>query len=395
MSIRWNTFEPGNQVEELERQKKLTAIESWWRQFESRTSKIEALFKREDKWDLASWMLENLQAIESKLMWEFGPGLSGGHRLIVTPESDYYLRPFVDEILRLSPEIEGWTFYGHRLPESLEQASSMVESRSGVGLAATSFRCQPASFNLIDVIIEFPGQFLRQNEQLAYSQAFILIESLLGEATLNTWIGAIDIGKRSWFSKSKHLENFAETIDHMICSFQEQLPGLPALRMSEDSSWSLFETKPVQANDYPARTDILVGTAMNAELWQNAFEGTRFSSGRYSRTNETFCYLKIDGSEGLDGTVFDDRSHIEDTLIDALLPDELGGHIGGGTGLRYSYIDLAITDLSRALPIIRQVLQSGRLTKRSWLLFFDTEWQNEWYGIWPDSPMPPMASEYE
>jgi hypothetical protein len=49
----------------------------------------------------------------------------------------------------------------------------------------------------------------------------------------------------------------------------------------------------------------------------------------------------------------------------------LGCHIGGGTGLRYSYIDLALTDVKKAIPAIQGRLRQGKVPRRSWILFFD------------------------
>jgi hypothetical protein len=67
----------------------------------------------------------------------------------------------------------------------------------------------------------------------------------------------------------------------------------------------------------------------------------------------------------------------------------LGAVIGGGTGLRYSYIDLALTDVERAVPVIRERLQRGRIGRRCWLQFYDDALAAEWVGLWPDSPEPP------
>ncbi len=36
-------------------------------------------------WDLPAWMHKHLQAIDSRLMWEFGPSADGaGHQLVIT-----------------------------------------------------------------------------------------------------------------------------------------------------------------------------------------------------------------------------------------------------------------------------------------------------------------------
>jgi hypothetical protein len=63
---------------------------------------------------------------------------------------------------------------------------------------------------------------------------------------------------------------------------------------------------------------------------------------------------------------------------------------GGGTGLRYSYVDLALVDLKAGLALAREVLQDGRAPLRSWFLFFDAELQVEWLGVYDDTPAPPL-----
>ena len=72
-----------------------------------------------------------------------------------------------------------------------------------------------------------------------------------------------------------------------------------------------------------------------------------------------------------------------------LRPARAGCVIGGGTGLRYSYIDLALTDVRRGSDLVRQRLRAGNVPKRSWLLFHDCEWAREWVGVWDDTPRPP------
>jgi hypothetical protein len=71
------------------------------------------------------------------------------------------------------------------------------------------------------------------------------------------------------------------------------------------------------------------------------------------------------------------------------VPALAGCVIGGGTGLRYSYIDLALANVYAALPLIKTRLRAGNINRRSWLLFFDATLAEEWIGIYDDSPAPP------
>jgi hypothetical protein len=74
-----------------------------------------------------------------------------------------------------------------------------------------------------------------------------------------------------------------------------------------------------------------------------------------------------------------------------LRPGELGSTVGGGTGLRYSYIELALTDVEQAWEQIGNILRAGHLPERTWLLFHDSDVRFQWRGLYDETPEPPMA----
>jgi len=150
-----------------------------------------------------------------------------------------------------------------------------------------------------------------------------------------------------------------------------------------------MKLEPTPADDYPQRQDLFVAIGTNQGLWRALHEDNGFYSERYSRHGESFCYLKLDGSAGLDEEKFPDRASIEDALNETLVPARVGCVIGGGTGLRYSYIDLALADVDAAVPLINSRLRAGNINRRTWLLFFDAPLANEWIGMYDDSPAPP------
>lgn len=386
MLPRWKTFSPGIPREEAERSGYVSRIERWWESFSARSADITASFSRDKRMDLPQWMKENLQSIVPNLMWEFGPGSTAGHRLVVTPEYRHDLRPLVDEILGRAPSIEGWSFFGHRLRETLDMAQTLVESRTGTPLRATGFDCERGRFNLVDVSVEFPSSMIRSDNRLARHQAFVLLESALGEAVLNEWVG--EIGVEPATGRSRRLEGLPAAVDEAIAEIIGELPKRPLFADKEAATGTVMKADPSPADDYPSQTDLLVGTTLNEELWRNARSNVPFFSRRYSACGEMFCYLKMDGKD-LTGEIFRDKAEIEDAIDGRLLGDRSGCFVGGGTGLRYSYVDLALTDVPRAIPAIREVLRAGRITRRSWLLFHDSEWRHEWVGIWDDSPPPP------
>jgi hypothetical protein len=148
--------------------------------------------------------------------------------------------------------------------------------------------------------------------------------------------------------------------------------------------------KPEKAEDYPGQEDLLVGRSMLVEMWGAAHSSwCVFASQRFSRFGELFCYVKTDGSADGSSARFRDKAKIEDALDESLKAAGTGAVIGGGTGLRYSYLDLALTDVETGLPQVVQVLRKLNTVKRTWILFFDDVYRYEWIGVWDDSPPPP------
>lgn len=371
---------------ELGRQLVESRIEQWWRDFAARAREIDDLFAQRSSWDLPSWMQSTLQGVHPELMWEYGPGVQGGHRLVITPEAQHRLRPLVERILEAAPQLEGWEFYGHRLREEAGMLKPSVSGRTGAELLLTGAAVERGELNRVDLRFSAPKAVLAGNRDLALSQAFVAAETLLGERFLDEWIGAIDVADR--LEQPILLPGLADHTDRLVDRIVEGLPAEPYFRRMDDLSWSALKLEPESRPDYPEQTDLVAAITGDIELWKACRDGL-FSSRRFSRHEETFCYLKIDGAEGLAGSRFRDRGEIEDALRDALGADGLGGPIGGGTGLRYSYIDLAILETERAVPVIQRVLQTNGIPRRTWIMFFDADLVSEWIRVRPDTPEPP------
>ena len=167
---------------------------------------------------------------------------------------------------------------------------------------------------------------------------------------------------------------------------------LPWHLRGDELSYQMFQMEPTEQADYPGRSDLLVGSTAIPGLWERLQSLEPVHSADFSACGETLCYLKIDGINGLEGSVFEDKSQIEDTLDEALRSSKVGCVVGGGTGLRYSYVDFAVTDFINACNTIRATLCAGKIPKRSWIMLFDSDKAGQWVGIWDDTPAPPQAS---
>lgn len=400
--MRWILADPNNAAEQQWKQHVIGATDRWWRAFQANAASISTSFSRSGSFDVVRFMDDNLQAIDPHLCWEFGPARrtanaqAGGHRLVITPESEHWLRPMLGYVLSRTPQIPGWEFYAHRLPEDVEMARATVQGRCGVQLNQAGIEARIGRHRKIDVLYTFPQE--RWSEEQARNVAFVLTETLLGEETLDGWIGAIDaVDPKEPGHRWLPLERAGATVTAVATSMMEQLPGEPAFLVDKESAkWSNYEMKREgDAEDYPERCDIIVGSTCRMELIEAVMSGRLFDSRCHSRHKEIFCYLKIDAGE-VDGSErLDHRASLEDPLDAALQQAALGGTIGGASGIRYSYVDLALMNVMQAIPIIRQVLAQQRAPLRTWLLFFDSHFEEEWLGAYPQTPPPPRFPKEE
>jgi len=368
-------------------------IDAWWNAFQAKAPEIDALFRRKAQWDLAGWMEETLQSIHPHLMWEFGPAVNGpGHRLVITPESRRDLRPVVGRILRSVPPMEGWEFYPYRQPESFEMAEHTVDARTGGDISETFFTAAIGELNKIDLTFFAEGYVSNSDEN--FSDVFVATETLLGEEVLDKWIGVIEVRPLPVDREADpwHIKDLPQRVAALMQEVRLTLPSEPycSKSLEEGYEWTLYKIEPKEQVDYPAQSDMFVGKTLERALWTNAHCGAAFDSERFSRCGETFCYVKLDGTQAMDEEKFEDKAEIEDALDAALRPEGVGCVIGGGTGLIYSYIDLALVDVPRGTELVKQVLRGCNINRRSWILFFDTDLQTEWIGIWDDTPPPPL-----
>lgn len=404
--MRWRYLEATQGQDAALRADLIAKIDAWWKTFAAKSQQLNALFKGQAKWDLPEWMAKNLQAIHPRLMWEFGPAVNGsGHRLVITPESAHHLRPLGETILERGPTIPGWEFYAHRLPEDLHATKATVRGRTGYDISDFQVRVTRGAQHRIDVSYFSPVAVTKDDLQ-PLQAALVATETLLGERCLDRWIGAIEIspsakisGLRSLFRRGSSapprtlpLDRLKETVDSVVGSVLDQLAPRPHYEWVDEAEWTIWQLTPEQRDDYPEQCDLIVGTSVNQEMWSAAHSDALFYSERFSRLGELFCYVKLDNAEGLSESNFADKTEIENALDAVLKPQKGGCTIGGGTGLRYSYIDLAIVDVDRATNTIRRCLQEGRAPKRSWIQFFDVELRSEWIGVYSDSPPPPMPN---
>jgi hypothetical protein len=384
--MRWRFPHPS---ESAARDLALGRIDAWWRAFADATPRLVDFFRGGDSWDLAGWMREQLGGVDDRIMWEFGPGTQGddGHRLVLTPESERQLRPLVDTILARAPALAGWEFHAHRLAETLPTALRMAAERTSVDLTGWTARTEVSEEGLVDVTFAPPEPVALT--ATSRSAALALVEALVGEELMDVWVGNVDVEEPT--EAGEPLARLAGDVAALVDARCALVPELPYWRRAGDASWTLLRLAPKTdaAADYAGQQDMLVAKTLDFALWRAQHGARPFHSRCFSRSGEIMCTLKIDGADGLSTDGLPDKAAIEDAIAGALGAHELGAQIGGGTGLRYSYVDLALTDVTAAMEALCPVLRAGKLPRRTWLQFFDAELADEWIPLWDDAPAPP------
>ena len=402
--MRWRFPDP-NDVSETERRTALLlASDRFWQHFRRAAPEISQTFSRKAEFDIADFMHRHLSPIDPRLMWEYGPPARGGeHRLVITPESERELRPLVDTLLSRAPSLPAWEFYAYRLPENLEQTLATVAGRTQVDVSGWQVRVVRGEHHLLDLKWLAPAG--TQGEGLQYA-ACVASETLLGEETLDTWIGEISVeeaprpalldrlfGRTPGRPEDHGLGSLKSRVESLIAEIDGESSELPqsSVDHENDVEYTLFSLEPKEQDDYAGRFDLFTSVSGLPEMWRAAHSDLAFCSRRFSKHGETFCYVKLDGRDSADHGDVRARGKIEDALNARLRPSGLGSGIGGGTGRRYTYIDLAIRHLDHGLSEVRRVLREVGVPERSWLLFLDAHLQNEWLGIYDTTPPPPVS----
>jgi len=388
---RWRTFEPGSPAEERARSATDQVIAAWWMAFTQRAGAILAGYPSPapDRLQLRELMKQHFQVIDPRLCWEYAREGPQRMRLVLTPESHYDCTLLIEHILASAPTLPGWRCLPWRIPENIEKARATVEGRTAKAWRSSGCRFTVSDSHEIDASFGYPLEVVHHDFELAHDQSRIALETLIGEEAVYGWVGTISV--READQQDVAFETCQARFAAARTSIVSQLPTTLYADRAATSSWSTFSYTPEPSADYAAQEDLIAAGSMDLALWQACHGTSQFHSSHFS-TLERFCYLKIDCAGFLPNWTADDREHLAGVIDDALRPLHLGGTTGGGTGLRYSYIDLALTDWHQAMQVIRPLLIANHLPERTWLQFYDSVWCNEWLGLKATSP-PPFGVE--
>src|SRR4051794_10264518 len=374
------------------RERTLQRIDAWWAAFAQVAPNAEALVRVGRSSELAAWMRGQLDVIDPRLGWEAGVEDEGGNcYLVITPEQEWSLRPMVRSLVDRAPLIAGWKFHAYRPPLGAEAAAPRVRAETGQVMGISMIAPRIGARNRVDLL--FQHKLARTDAAAAKRAATAASRCLLGEETFLQWIGDIDVTAPS---RESGWENFLlpqrlrPTITSLTQSIVNTLPDRPYWKIhTRELESAAFKYDPSPADDYPMQEDLVVGTNLIPEFRRAVASKAPFFSSSFSRQGETFGYLKIDSADLSMDERLVRRQKFEERIHVPLRKAECARVVGSGTGLRYLYYDLAITDIAKTIETVRAQLLKKGLPDRSWLLFYDAELRGEYIGLRSGSPPPP------
>jgi hypothetical protein len=167
----------------------VAAIDAFWRWWAGARPRAEA-----DLADVAvaDEMSRRVSAINPGLDWEFSPGTGSRHLLVVSPAGNSALRSLTERWRRAGPPDDQTFAYAaarQGRPSALDGYLDLPSGR--VDLSALRFAAEPDSATGVVHVQIWHPDFPSLPEQARTTVKFLALDWLLGEDTVEIWIGEI------------------------------------------------------------------------------------------------------------------------------------------------------------------------------------------------------------
>lgn len=310
--------------------------------------------------------------------------------------------PLAELVLAQAPSDIGYGLSLGRPAVPLAQALAEVRASHQLDLSRATLRAGFGRGHLLEVTIGIPGGSGAEIEQNAAEN---LVRALIGDRLFETWIGVVHAAPAPRMPSLRVLDVRAHaslTIDDLFATVSAAvlgvLQGLPAsadggepssqggARDSERASrddWTLLEVEPLAKERGGRKDDLLLASTCTPELLRCYLDGSPCASRRFSPSGEQFVFVSYSDEDPAMARRVERRTAIEAALAECLADD--GVVTGVGLGVKTTYVDLALRDLEAGLMRLVSRLRQLDLPAHTFIQFFDSELEEEWLSIWPDT----------
>jgi uncharacterized protein DUF695 len=161
---------------------------SWWRAKGARETA--AAIRAGEPERMFNRMARQLTAIHPGLIWEFAAGTDSEHVLVVTSEGDPVLRAITSRWRLAAPPAGSlWAYSSFRLPAADPATSVVTLGRAQIDVTSATVSARVCGAH-VDLTVYHPG-FADLPEDQHVLTAFLLLDTVLGEAAVDTWVGTV------------------------------------------------------------------------------------------------------------------------------------------------------------------------------------------------------------
>jgi hypothetical protein len=208
----------------------IETIESFWKWFAENSDNLKALYESGQLKDLTRETGRELDKIEPQLAWEMGPGKKQAYLFTISGEGNPELREIANLIVQLAPKLKGWELYSSRPSRLAPGVVRLPESGQSFNTTEWEFipleRPEKGRLDLIIVANQLAGS----ERGTALRAVSIYLDQLLGEDTVETWIGEFRV-ESSVTAQGKKTYKIAELPDYLLWATNRE--NNPIIKLSD------------------------------------------------------------------------------------------------------------------------------------------------------------------
>lgn len=168
-------------------------IEAFWKWWPGAVPRILAAIEQA-RFDqaLVAEVAANVQAVDPNLTWELGPGGTARHAFSLSPNGDPARRRLTERWLRAAPAADAvWEFHPARRGAPAFSGARLQIAEHTVALADMRFTVAVDPDRELMGVTSFHPQFAAMPEDMRGTVAFVTLDRILGEDTVQRWLGGI------------------------------------------------------------------------------------------------------------------------------------------------------------------------------------------------------------
>jgi hypothetical protein len=162
---------------------------SWWNSGGAEQTALAIVDQEPER--MVAALSKQIKAINPGLAWELGPGSENAHVLVVSAEGDPELRGVARRWRRAAPAADGlWEYSDSRLPSANPADVTLRLGETDVDVASATAWARVVGADL-NVAVYHPA-FVGLAEPERRLATRLLLDTVLGESAVETWIGGIE-----------------------------------------------------------------------------------------------------------------------------------------------------------------------------------------------------------